>query len=215
MDQQCYGRTSLDGNHKLKRKLLCLDDHQLVLDALSFVAGPLYQLRVVNSVSDFEAALAEFMPDLALLDIRLPDGDGFEVAARAVARYRSLKIMFLSMHTESRYVRRAAEIGAQGYLSKRAPAQELLTAIQAILNGGKYIGSRLNAETPDPEEARLTERQTEVLRLISQGYSAKEIANALNISVRTAEFHRAEIMERLKLHSTATMTRYAIERGIV
>ena len=200
---------------KPKPRILCLDDHQLVLDALSFMAGPLYDLRVVSSISEFESALVNFAPQLVVLDVSLPDGDGFEIAARALMRNHHLKVLFLSMHTEARYIRKAAEIGAHGYLSKRAPADELLMAIQTILNGGKYIGSRSQAATAERDDVRLTERQKEVLRLISQGYSAKDIANALQISVRTAEFHRAEIMERLKLHSTAMMTRYAIERGIV
>jgi DNA-binding NarL/FixJ family response regulator len=119
------------------------------------------------------------------------------------------------MHNEPRYAKQAAEIGAAGYLSKKAPAEELLLAIKTVLNGGKYIGSRIQAGAADGLDAPLTDRQVEVLRLISQGMSAKEIANQLNISVRTAEFHRAAIMDRLKLHSTAMMTRYAVEHGIV
>jgi DNA-binding NarL/FixJ family response regulator len=199
---------------KPKSRVLCLDDHQLVLDALTFMAGSVYELRVVSSIPEFETALAAFAPQLVILDVSLADGDGFETATRALVRNRELKVLFLSMHTEARYLRRAAEIGAHGYLSKRTPGEELLLAMQTVLNGGRYFGSRSQPATADADEVRLTERQREVLRLISQGYSAKDIANALHISVRTAEFHRAEIMDRLKLHSTAMMTRYAIERGI-
>jgi len=124
--------------------------------------------------------------------------------------------MFLSMHTEHKYVKNAIEAGAHGYLSKRAPMEELMLAIRTVLNGGKYIGSRSTAANDlqlEPE-GTLTERQIEVLRLIAQGCSAKDIASKLDISVRTAEFHRAAIMNRLKLHSTATMTRYALEKGL-
>ena len=118
-------------------------------------------------------------------------------------------------YSKPKFVKRAIEVGAQGYLSKRAPMEELLLAIQTVLHGGKYIGSRIQAaEEQLSPEGTLTDRQLEVLRLISQGCSAKEIASKLNISVRTAEFHRAAIMDRLKLHSTAMMTRYAVERGI-
>jgi DNA-binding NarL/FixJ family response regulator len=120
------------------------------------------------------------------------------------------------MHTEPKLVKRAMDAGAKGYLSKRAPAEELMLAIRTVLDGGTYIGSNLadqNNGQPVPE-GPLTERQKEVLRLISQGCSAKEIASRLNISVRTAEFHRAAIMDRLKLHSTAMMTRYAVEQGV-
>jgi DNA-binding NarL/FixJ family response regulator len=123
--------------------------------------------------------------------------------------------MFLSMHHEPRYIKQASDLGAVGYLSKKAPGEELLLAIKTVLNGGKYIGSRTQSAVPEDQEAGLTDRQVEVLRLISQGLSAKEIATRLNISVRTAEFHRAAIMDRLKLRSTAMMTRYAVEHGIV
>lgn len=196
-------------------KLLFADDHHIVLDALTFMAGNQYDVRVVDTLKAFEEAVEDFRPDLAVLDVRMPDGDGFETARRVLARHPRLKVMFLSMHTEPKYVKQANDVGALGYLSKRAPADELLLAIKTVLNGGRYIGSRVQALAVQQQEAPLTERQIEVLRLISQGMSAKEIANRLNISVRTAEFHRAAIMDRLKLHSTAMMTRYAVEHGIV
>ncbi len=199
-----------------RRKVLFADDHHLVLDALAFVASPEYEVLAVDTLQAFEEAIDRFCPDLAVLDLRMPDGDGFEVARRVLEKRPATKIMFLSMHTEAKFVKKAIDTGAQAYLSKRAPLEELLLAIRTVLNGGKYIGSRV--QLPDEDhlspEGTLTERQLEVLRLISQGCSAKEIASKLNISVRTAEFHRAAIMDRLKLHSTAMMTRYAVERGI-
>jgi DNA-binding NarL/FixJ family response regulator len=122
------------------------------------------------------------------------------------------------MHTDTSFVKRALDVGAMGYVSKRAPMDELMTAIRTVLSGDKYVGSQKengdHKDTSSSPDAALTGRQVEVLRLISQGCSAKEIASHLNISVRTAEFHRAAIMDRLKLHSTAMMTRYAVERGI-
>jgi len=145
----------------------------------------------------------------------MPDGDGFESARRVRTKHPDLKILFLSMHAETRFIRKAVDVGGLGYLPKRVSGEELLLAIKTILNGGKYLGSRTHQAPPGVSETSLTERQTQVLRLIAQGSSAKEVATTLNISVRTAEFHRAEIMERLKLHSTAMMTRYAIDHGIV
>lgn len=199
-----------------KPKLLFVDDHHLILDAVAFMAQPEYEVKAVDSLKSFEETVGEYRPDLAILDVRLQDGDGIEAARRVMARHPDLKlkIMFLSMHAEPKIVKRAIEAGAQAYLSKRAPAEDLMLAIRTVLNGGKYIGSRAQGEE-ETQEAPLTERQKEVLRLISQGCSAKEIANRLNISVRTAEFHRAAIMDRLKLHSTAMMTRYAVEHGLV
>jgi DNA-binding NarL/FixJ family response regulator len=197
-------------------KVLFVDDHHLVLDALAFVAQPDYEVLAVDNLQGFEETVDKFCPDLVVLDVRMPDGDGFALARHILERRPGTKIMFLSMHTEPKVVKRAIDSGAQGYLSKRAPMEELLLAIRTILNGGKYIGSRVQVSLDEhaAPEGLLTERQIEVLRLISQGCSAKEIASKLNISVRTAEFHRAAIMDRLKLHSTAMMTRYAVERGI-
>ncbi len=174
-----------------------------------------YEVQGVDSIAAFEEAIERFSPDLAILDIRMPDGDGIEAARRLLAKRPGLKLMFLTMHTEPSYLKRAIDTGAQAYLSKRAPADELLLAIRTVLDGGKYIGPRMQPEQDEAGvEGTLTERQKEVLRLIAQGCSAKEIASRLNISVRTAEFHRAAIMDRLKLHSTAMMTRYAVERGL-
>lgn len=199
-----------------RSKLLFADDHHLVLDVLTHMASQEYEVHGVDSLNAFEQAVDSFAPDLVILDIRMPDGDGIEAARRILANRPGLKLMFLTMHTEPSFVKRAIDTGAQAYLSKRAPAEELLLAIRTVLNGGKYIGSRVQPVEQDEVgvEGTLTERQKEVLRLIAQGCSAKEIASRLNISVRTAEFHRAAIMDRLKLHSTAMMTRYAVERGL-
>lgn len=202
---------------RARPKVLFADDHHIVLDALSFMASSEYDVQIVDTLAGFEEAIDEFAPDLAILDIRMPDGDGFEFARRAIVKHPETKLMFLSMHTESSFVRRAVEIGAKAYVSKRAPAEELMGAIRTVLAGGTYIASAPEGSPEDGQhtDGTLTERQKEVLRLISQGCSAKEIASRLNISVRTAEFHRAAIMDRLKLHSTALMTRYALDHGLV
>jgi DNA-binding NarL/FixJ family response regulator len=192
-------------------RLLFADDHKFILDALTYVAGDQYDVEVVTSAREFEDAVKNSPPDLAILDVQMPDGDGFLAARKARELEPNLKLMFLSMHTGPYYVKQAAAMGAQGYISKASPADELLGAIDTVVRGGTYVNV---AESTPGEGPDLTERQGQVLRLISQGMSAKEIANALNISVRTAEFHRAAIMDRLKLNSTAMLTRYAIEHGL-
>jgi DNA-binding NarL/FixJ family response regulator len=156
---------------------------------------------------------------VAILDVNMPGGDGFIAARKVLERQPALPIVFLSMYTESTYLDQAAQVGAKAYLSKRVPAHELMTAIRAVLDGGSLLGPVLSTDevdTPEPHVGRghLTARQREVLRLIALGCSAKDIANQLSISVRTAEFHRAAIMQRLGLHSTAQMTRYAIAHEI-
>ncbi len=200
-----------------KRKVLFTDDHHLVLDALFYVAQDEYDVRGVDTLATLQGAVNDFSPDLVVLDIRMPDGDGIDAARELLQRRPGIKVLFLSMHTEPQLVKRAMETGAMGYVSKRAAADELMLAIRTVLNGGKYIGARTEGQAEngtDGSDRELTERQKEVLRLIAQGCSAKDIANQLNISVRTAEFHRAAIMDRLKLHSTAMMTRYAVEKGL-
>ncbi len=194
-----------------KPKLLFLDDHRVILDGLAMLTGSEYEVRAVDTITDFETCMADFKPDLAFIDVQLPDRDGFDVARSVLARNPQQKIAFLSAHLDPRMLRRAQELGAVGYLSKKTSGDELLAATRTMLEGGTYIPHHADGES---SEVPLTERQKQVLRLIAMGYSAKDIANELNISVRTAEFHRAEIMERLKLHSTALMTRYAIAHGI-
>jgi len=188
----------------------------VVLDALSYIAQDEYDVRAVDTLAAINHELEEFRPDLIVLDIHMPDGDGIEAARQLLRRRPDLRVLFLSMRSEPSLVKRALDTGALGFVSKRAPADELMLAIRTVLNGGKYVGARTEAHANggNGTEEVLTERQREVLRLIAQGCSAKEIANRLNISVRTAEFHRAAIMERLKLHSTAMMTRYAVENGL-
>ena len=197
-----------------KKRVLFSDDHHIVLDALSYVAQDEYDVHAVDTLSALSKALDEFNPDLIVLDIRMPDGDPIDAAVHILQRRPDVKILFLSMHTEPALVKRALDTGASGYLSKRAPADELMLAIRTVLNGGKYIGATLDTNGNGEGDHILTDRQKEVLRLIAHGCSAKEIASQLNISVRTAEFHRAAIMDRLKLHSTAMMTRYAVEKGL-
>jgi DNA-binding NarL/FixJ family response regulator len=159
-------------------------------------------------------AAEEFQPDVAILDVSMPGGDGFVTARKILERRPALPIIFLSMYAEPSYREQAAQVGAKAYLSKQVPAQELVSALETVLNGGSLMTpSSRGAQDTAPSDsgtAELTPRQRDVLRLIAGGGSAKDIANHLNISVRTAEFHRAAIMQRLGLRSTAQLTRYAM-----
>jgi DNA-binding NarL/FixJ family response regulator len=197
-------------------KLLLGDDHQLILDALGAMMRSEFNVLAVDNSQAFVTAVENFRPDVAILDVSMPGGDGFITARRVLEKQPALPIVFLSMYSDSSYVDQAAQVGAKAYLSKKLPAQELMAAIRTVLDGGSLLApnngdgaSRLGGAKND-----LTGRQREVLRLIALGCSAKDIANQLNISVRTAEFHRAAIMQRLGLHSTAQMTRYAIANNM-
>lgn len=204
-----------EDNHR--PKVLLGDDHHLILDALRNMLGGDFEIETVDNSASFIDAVDSFQPDVAILDISMPGGDGFTTARKVLERKPQLPIVFLSMYAEPRYVDEAAYLGAKAYLSKVAPAQELISAIHAVLEGETLLSpSTVRDETHRPLASKndLTARQREVLRLIALGSSAKDIANQLNISVRTAEFHRAAIMQRLGLHSTAQMTRYAITNEI-
>jgi DNA-binding NarL/FixJ family response regulator len=198
-------------------KLLMADDHHLILDALGAIMKREFDVLAVDTGQAFISALDEFKPDIAVLDVGLPGVDGFSTARTVLERYPNLPIVFLSMYAEPAYAEQAARIGAKAYLSKRVPAQELLSALHTVLEGGSLLPQKLSGGAiidPDTQRTGLTARQREVLKLIATGCSAKDIATQLNISVRTAEFHRAAIMQRLGLHSTAQMTRYAIANNI-
>jgi len=194
-------------------KVLLGDDHPLILDALSQMMKEQFDVCTVDNCESFINAVDEFRPDVAILDISMPGGDGFTTARRTLERHPNLPIVFLSMHTDAIYKEQAAKVGAKAFVSKRLPAHDLLNTIEKVLNQEDFSSSALEP-LPDVSNDKLTLRQREVLRLIAGGSTAKDIAHQLNISVRTAEFHRAAIMNRLGIHSTAQMTRYAIAAGL-
>ena len=199
-------------------RLLMADDHHVILDALGVMMKNEFNVLAVDSSQAVINAIDEFHPDVAMLDVNLPGGDGFTTARKVLERQPGLPIVFLSMYADPNYVHQAAQIGAKAYISKSAPAQELISTLHSVLQGNTLLPDKaeLEAEGASAQAGKsdLTARQQEVLRLIALGCSAKDIANQLNISVRTAEFHRAAIMQRLGLHSTAQMTRYAIANNL-
>ena len=197
-------------------RILVVDDHHVLLDALSFVLAPVYDTQTINCSEKLEAALETFKPDVVIFDNSMPEGDAIGTVQRLLRRRLGLKLILLSMQSDATLSRRAAEVGAHAFLPKRASSSELLRAIAIVLAGDRYFlphDQPVPACLPDPPS--LTDRQRQVLRLIALGSSAKEVANNLGISVRTAEFHRAAIMDRLGMHSTALMTRYAMHQGMV
>ena len=194
--------------------MLLGDDHQLILDALGAMMKAEFDVLAVDSSAAFLQAVEQFKPDIGILDVSMPGGDGFITARRVLDKQPSLPIVFLSMYSDSSYINQAAQVGAKAYLSKRLPAQELIAAIYSVLEGSTLLESASKEGYRNVLKSDLTGRQQEVLRLIALGCSAEDIANQLNISVRTAEFHRAAIMQRLGLHSTAQMTRYAIANNL-
>ena len=180
----------------------------------------------VEFVSDGPALLgaaATSKPDLVLLDIKTPGFDGFEVMRRLPQVSRATKVIVLTFHDEPEYVTEALRAGASGYMLKSCAVSELVTAIRAVLNGHSYltpalgrgVDSIISSGKPRANNKSLTLRQREVLQLVAQGRTAKEIANALGLSVKTAVFHKMAIMDKLGLRTTADLTRYALDHGIL
>lgn len=209
-----------------KRRLLLADDHALMLDGLRKLLA--WDFELVGSVSDGRAAVAEFdrlRPDLLLLDIGLPLLNGLEVARQVKKISPEARILFVTMQTGRDFVAHAFRAGASGYVLKQAAASELLEAIGTVFAGRYYVSSliaqALGAMPLDPSRnpcelfaGPLTARQREVLQLVAEGKSMKEIADILHVSVRTVEFHKSNIVQQLGLRTTAELTRYALDHGI-
>jgi DNA-binding NarL/FixJ family response regulator len=210
----------------MRPRLLLADDHTLLLEGIRLLLEPEFEL--VGSVEDGQALLTAAKtqkPDLILLDISMPVLNGIDAARRLRRILPSAKLIFLTMHADPDYVAEAFRAGAMGYLLKRSAASELITAIREVLKGNHYVSplvtrnalaSLISPPMPgDKFSHRLTPRQREVLQLVAEGRSRKEIATVLNISVKTVEFHKATLRRELNLGTTADFTRYAIEHGII
>ena len=194
----------------MRPRLLLADDHTLLLEGIRLMLEPEFEL--VGSVEDGQALLAAaktLKPDVILLDISMPVLNGIDAARRLRKLLPSAKLIFLTMHADPDYVAEAFRAGAMGYLLKRAAASELLTAIRAVLKGNHYVSplvtrnaleSLISSPKPGGKFSdRLTPRQREVLQLVAEGRTRKEIAAILNISVKTVEFHKATLMRELNL----------------
>lgn len=204
---------------KERAKIWIADDHTLVAQGLaSLVASEYDVLGTVSSGGELLAAAAERHPDLALIDISMPDMTGLQAAEKLLAMSPATKVIFVSMHSKADFVREAFAAGAMGYVLKRAAASELIDAMREVLKGNAYISPQIASDVLStflhPRSTPLTDRQRQVLRLIADGRSGKEIAKELNISVKTAQFHKTTIMEKLGVHTTAELTKYAIDHGI-
>jgi DNA-binding NarL/FixJ family response regulator len=210
----------------MKPRLLLADDHTLLLEGIRLLLEPEFEL--VGSVEDGQALLAaakRLTPDIILLDISMPRLNGIDAARRLRKLLPSAKLIFVTMHAGADYVTEAFRAGAMGYILKRAAASELLTAIHTVLKGNHYVSPLVtrdardflisHSEPGDKFSDRLTPRQREVLQLVAEGRSRKEIASILNISVKTVEFHKAKLMRELNLQTAADFTRYAIAHGII
>lgn len=198
-------------------RLLLVDDHPLVRDGLRARLEADPRFRVVAEAGDAASALAAIQAqpvDCALMDISLRGTHGIELTRRLLAVCRELRVIMLTMHDEPQYVVEAFRAGARGYVLKDSPAQEIVAAIEAVMAGRRYYTASVAAALAEASlpEPMLTQREREVLALIADGLSNKEIAARLDLSVRTVEAHRINIKRKFELDGAAALTRFAVER---
>lgn len=210
-------------------KILLADDHEMVRAGLRTIVEQRKEFVVVGEASDGREALRLAMalqPDVIVIDITMPLLNGVEATRQILASNSNAKVLALSIHTDAAMVTEIMRAGASGYLVKRSAPGELIEAIRTVAAGKLYMSAGIaqqaaidtnRSETGGPASSvfsTLTSKQREVLQLVAEGMSNKEIAAALTISAKTVEAHRAQIMEKLQIHSTAGLTKYAIREGL-
>jgi two-component system response regulator NreC len=206
-------------------RVLIVDDHAVVRTGLRKVLEA-EGLDVVGEAGDMRTAVFEARaqrPDVVLMDIVMPGASGIEATPAVLKEAPAAKVVVLSMQDDPHYVREAFAAGASGYVLKEAADTELVQAIREVASGGRYVHPALGARmvTAEAEERRraeedpLSDREREVLRLLALGHTNQEIAKMLYISVRTAETHRAHIMQKLRLTTRAELVRYALDHALL
>jgi DNA-binding NarL/FixJ family response regulator len=206
-------------------RLLLADDHPIVIAGLRDVLGS--QFEIVGTAGDGRTLVESasvLKPDVILLDISMPLLNGLTAARQIKTQLPKVKLIFLTMHVEADYVKEAFRAGASGYILKRSVASELVAAIKEVLKGRAYltpvIAKAFHGRLPQPSAAgrksssALTYRQREVLQLVAEGHPSKEIAALLHVTIKTVEFHKAAIKEKLHVQTTAELIKYAIENKI-
>lgn len=210
-----------------KTRLALIDDHQIVRDGLKALLGNIADCEVVAEGGSGEDALelaAGDSIDVFLMDIAMPGMSGLDAAQQITASRPDARIIILSMHATAEYVRRALDCGAAGYMLKNMAPNELEQAIRKVVGGGQYlspaIADVLNEASPAGDAttegmACLTSRQKEILRLLAEGMSTRDIASLLSISAKTVETHRSQLMQKLEIYDVPGLVKYAIRHGLV
>jgi two-component system response regulator NreC len=217
---------------KEKTKILLVDDHHLVRTGIANLLAGEPDIEVVGEASnagEMIDLLKQQEPDMAVLDIALPDMSGIELARQMAKEFPKVKVVFLSMYTSEEFVFNAINSGAKGYLPKNTSRSELLEAIRAVAKGEEYFAESISntilksyikkAKSGNLEQLRdeslLSKRELEVLKLFAQGLTNQEIADKLFISIRTVESHKNHIMQRLELKTTVDLIKFALRNNLV
>ncbi len=214
-----------------KITVLLAEDHTIVREGLRSLLEKEIGIEVVGEAEDGREAIKKaeaLQPDIAVMDITMPGLNGLEATRQLKKSFPEMKIIILTMHANEEYVLHSLQAGASGYLVKKAAPAELISAIQAVYRGGSFLSPSISKTVIDEYirkaeriseidgiHEKLTNREREVLQLISEGRKPREIAGLLYISIKTVETHRAHIMDKLDIHSTADLTQYAIRKGII
>lgn len=203
-----------------KTRVLLAEDHQMIREGLCQLLGD--RVDVVGTVGDGRSLLAaneRLQPDIVLLDISMPQLNGFDAAQQLRRASPNARIIFVTMHDDPDYVQAALRTGALGYVVKSAASSELLTAVDAAMRGETFVSPQVAAAPDGSDRLRtdppLTPRQREVLQLVAEGRTAREIAEVLAVSRKTVEYHKGSLMRLLDLHTTAELTRYALDHGLL
>ncbi len=202
-------------------KVLIIDDHPMVAEGIQSILESYEDLRVVGSCNSAREAIAQldhFDPDVILMDLNMPDMGGLTATEIVLERRPGTRILILSMHDSAEYISSALSHGAMGYILKDVPTDEIKQAIDAVMAGDQYLCTGASGSLqPKEGEVReaLTEREQTILLQLASGKSNKEVAHVLDISVRTVETHRKNIKRKLGISSTAGLTRYALEHGVL
>jgi len=206
-------------------KVIIADDHTLVREGIKSLLSDVEGIEVIAETGDGEETLLKtstLKPDILILDISMPKVSGIRFCEKIKEISPETKIIILSMHFSKEYVREAFKYGAKGYILKDSSFTELEFAIKSVYGGNMYISPKISQILVEdyldllenPLEI-LTERQKEILKLIAEGYSIKEIANRLNLSVKTVETHKSQIMDKLGIYDIPGLVKYAIKHGLI
>ena len=209
-----------------KASILLADDHKMIVEGLSNLLEPEFELAgIVDNGRELIDSIHNIHPDVIVADISMPFLNGIDAARQINKDYPNIKIIFLTMHSDVAYAAEAFEAGASGYVLKHSATSELINAIHEVLKGRNYITPMIakdllltykkGTHNRNDTLSRLSHRQREVLQLLAEGRSAKEIASILNISTRTVEFHKYRMMNVLGIKSSAELIQIAIKHGIV
>ncbi len=212
----------------MKKRILLADDHQIVREGLRSLFAKEEDLEVVAEAENGRKAVRlalDLAPDIVVMDVAMPDLNGIEATRQILTKLPSTKVLALSIHSNKRFVVEVLKAGASGYLLKDCAFEELVHAIRAVLANQSYLSPEITGAviddvvrgapvSDDAASLRLSNREREVLQLLAEGKSAREIAQSLHVSVKTIDTHRRHIMKKLNLHSVAELTKYAIREGL-